>query len=170
MTPRIEASAKKYPFSQVADIGILLTVYNDGLGHAFDVEIACELTSTLEPSTARKYLGGLPPDSNDRRPRYIVSCVLKATHESLIMGSLSWTALDDTASTTSFEFVLEGQRDDIDWESLASDDPYSLEPVHDPADLAGRTAALSQMTATLSAKSVGSFYVYGQKRVGDLNS
>ncbi len=79
---------------------------------------------------------------------------------------MTWTNFDKTSDSTEALFELEGQRTDIDWDSLSVDNPYDLEPVSTEDELVGRTEILNQLIAQSKAKRVGSSFIYGQKRVG----
>ena len=79
---------------------------------------------------------------------------------------ITWINADGSDQTIRVDKYLKPQGSDVDWRMLVSKDPYSLEAVTTKARLAGRSQMLEQMVATLSAGTVGSVYIHGQKRVG----
>src|SRR5262249_33691532 len=79
---------------------------------------------------------------------------------------LKWRSFDGTRHSISQDFELQGQRKDIDWSDLSKSDPYRLEPVSNEADLVGRSEILNDLISRICGPSVGSFFIYGQKRVG----
>jgi hypothetical protein len=153
---------KKYPIS-ISGISFDLGIYvrNQGPGHAFDVFLS--IASDLSVRRSEIYLGHLEPTSIIVDiPVHVVEPMDKAE----ILGALSWTNFDGTKDNVEFFFEFEGQRTDIDWNSLQENNPYDLEPVSTEDELVGRTDILNKLVAQSNAKSVGSSYIYGQKRVG----
>ena len=153
---------KKYPISvggRKFNLGVI--VRNEGPGHAFDVSL--KLASDLSLIKPEIYVGRLEPAStNVDIPVRVDEPMDKAE----ILGELIWFNFDRTENKLEFDFEFEGQRTDIDWESLREDNPYDLEPVSTEDELVGRTEILNKLVALAKAKSVGSSYIYGQKRVG----
>ena len=153
---------KKYPLSAARrSFNIGITISNEGPGYAFDVVL--KVVSDLSLRRSEIYIGPLAPTSTIID---IPAYVDKPMSSAEIMVEISWANFDKTQGTTEALFELEGQRTDIDWESLREDNPYDLEPVSTENELVGRTEILNKLIAQSKARSVGSSFIYGQKRVG----
>lgn len=165
-TVNIVAASKKYPFDAVGvDCRVAVTVECLGPGHAFDVEIEYEMSDNLRAASTRQYLGNLQPGQNVEG--IILPCtVMHAAESATVVGWIRWTNHGQDNAEESFVFELRGQPARIDWDDLANADPYSLEPVTEERELIGRTELLNELSAKLTANAVGSFVIYGQKRVG----
>jgi hypothetical protein len=153
---------KKYPMSIAGghfDVGV--TVRNEGPGHAFNVFLKVDSDLSLRKSEI--YLGHLDPTSTDIEIPVRVDAPMDRAE---MVGELSWMNFDKTPDKTDFYFEMEGQRADINWESLQVNNPYDLEPVTTEVELVGRAEILDKLVSQSQAKSVGSSYIYGQKRVG----
>ena len=61
---------------------------------------------------------------------------------------------------------LPAQPGNIPWDDLTYAEPYSLEPVRKAEHLIGRSEQTRSLISKIRADSVGSFCVYGQRRVG----
>ena len=156
---------KRYPFHQEGrHLNIGFEIENRGPGYALEVEL--QVSSLFEDIVVRRpvqYLGQLEPG-----PLIVDFPAQVVTPQQIAMlnVSLSWRNADGSLMQRSFEFELIGQRTDINWAEVELEDPYSLEPVETYDDLVGRGEIVSQLVRQSCAKSVGSSYVYGQKRVG----
>lgn len=84
----------------------------------------------------------------------------------MIITSVTRKNFDNSESSKSFISDLRQQRTDVDWEIKRFMDPFSLEPVEDESELIGRADVLEELSSLAYAKSLGSYYLYGQKRVG----
>ena len=159
----IEASEKKYPFyAQGRSINLDFTIKNVGQSYAFDVGLEV-LTDDVILEKPKSYLGRLGPTSI----LVEVTVMTKSPAEYIfISGDLRWINFDKSEGKESFEFRLEGQRSDIDWDKLAREDPYSIEAIENEDELVGRTEILDQLVAQAQTKYLGSSYLFGQKRVG----
>ena len=80
--------------------------------------------------------------------------------------SWTWSNFDGSSAHESGMFELIGQQANIDWDHLATEEPYKLEPITSEQELVGRTEILSQLVAKARGARVGSACVWGQKRVG----
>lgn len=159
----INPSNKKYPFySKGRDINLGFIVKNEGHGYAFDITLQMMADLLLERSEI--YLGHLDPNCS------IVAelpAKVSSPRESIdIIGELKWINFDKTIDRKDFDYKLEGQRSDIDWDNLANADPYSLRAVEEENELVGRAEILEQLVTQAQAESIGSSYIFGQKRVG----
>jgi hypothetical protein len=156
---------KKYPFhEQGHEFRLGFVIENQGPGHAREVKSSITVASdNIEVRRSTLRLGRLEPGS------IITDFPARVTApETIALAEvvLSWRNPDggEVSSTCSFEF--ESQRTDIDWDDLELEDPYSLEPVEMHDDLVGRREILNQLIRQSRARSVGSCYIFGQKRVG----
>jgi len=161
----IEKSEKKYPFNiKSAKFNLSFRILNTGTGQAFDTNLKfIDLSDNIELQKTQYYLGNI----SLKNTIVEVLCEVKCPESiALFKVELSWNNFDKTENKQEFNLELEGQNSDIDWQSLVTEDPYSLEPVTTEDELVGRTDILNQLIATAKAKSVSSSYIWGQKRVG----
>ncbi len=156
---------KKYPFHQVGqDLTLGFVIENRGPGYAFEVRVeASSLVDNIEIKRPHLHLGRLEPGS-----LFVDFPAQVEVPEKIafIQIEVSWHNADGSPGYLSSELELEAQRTDIDWESLELEDPYSLEPVETHYQLVGRKEIINQLVRQSYAKSVGSSYILGQKRVG----
>ena len=156
---------KKYPLHQVGqDITLGFIAENHGPGYAFGVELgASSPFDNVVVSRPALRLGRLEPGS------LVVDFPARVTAPEeivLIQVEVTWHNADGSRIQRSLELELEGQRTDINWEDLQLKDPYSLEPVETYDQLVGRKEITDQLMRQSRAKSIGSSYILGQKRVG----
>lgn len=162
----IKPTSKKYPLDLVGTecrFGVIVECC--GPGHAFDVELEFLPGEGLSALAGMQYLGNMQPGQvvGDIG----LACRIDVPmHAGTIKGRLRWTNHDQGNSEHQFSFTVEAQPAGVNWNELAAEDPYSLEPVTEERELVGRSETLHQLTAKLTAKSLGSFLVFGQKRVG----
>jgi len=156
---------KKYPFKQkdhALEIGFVIE--NRGTGHAFEVELSVySLFDNIEFYRSTMHLGHLEPGSLIADfPAHVIS----SEEIALVEVTMNWHNADGSDKQVKVEYELKGQRTDIPWNDLVYEDPYSLEPVENYDDLIGRREKIDQLMRQCYAKSVGSSYIFGQKRVG----
>ena len=155
----------KYPLRQPgSDIIIKIWINNNGTGPARELrldEIATD--SCIQSESTETIIGTIEP-GEARIFNLPVVVVSSETRASLIL-SLSWSRLG-TIETEEFEFQVEAQNEDVDWETVELTDPYSLEAVTTGDELVGRKSELTRLLRRARSKNVGSAFVYGQKRVG----
>lgn len=160
----VEKPYKKYPLQLVgASVNLTFSVKNLGRGRALEVCLVVKEITDISLTQKEAYLGNLDEG--------VVAIDLQGRVESaadiaLLLGEVSWFNFDGTPQKEEFEFMILGQRGDVDWTKLSREDPYSMEPVTNEADLIGRKDVLDELIARAQASSVGSSYVVGQKRVG----
>lgn len=156
---------KRYPLhNEGKEISIGFEVENIGSGLAFFVEINVRsLFDDLEITRSSQKLGRLAQGS------YIVDFparVAASDRIALLEVKVEWRNADGNRLEQVNTFEVTGQRTDINWDELELEDPYSLEPVESHLELVGRKEILNQLVRQSRSKSMGSAYVYGQKRVG----
>jgi hypothetical protein len=161
----ISSSDKKYPFlTKDAKFDLNLIVSNCGPNQAFDVRFnLIEISDNLYLDRSERYLGNLHLTSIT----VPISCeVTRSEKQAILILELAWKNFDRSEIKKDFCLEFESQSDNIDWDSLAIEDPYSLEPVITEDELVGRTEQLNRLIARSKARSIGSSYIFGQKRVG----
>jgi hypothetical protein len=158
-------SEKKYPLSIIgAEFALDLVVKNLDPGQAFDVSLrGIEVSDNIQVNDSERYLGHLELTSIPVPISCKVTCI---DNQAILLGELIWKNFDKSEGKEEFCLELESQDHDIDWESLAIEEPYSLEPVITEDELVGRTEQLNGLIARAKANSVGSSYIFGQNRVG----
>jgi len=155
---------KKYPFHEKnKKIEMYFVVKNKSDAFAYDTKISAVSMIEDEPKLVR--LGRIEPRSQqeiridfyNRFPQ----------DEVLVEIEVEWNNYNKTRGKKKREFLLESQRRDIDWESLKKKEPFSLEPVETEEELVGRKEQLDELESIITnERSVGSAFVFGQKRVG----
>lgn len=158
---------KKYPFPvSAAEVRLAFAVENVGPGIALDVELSIETDDSLSVTSPSQFLDDI--DSGDKfEPVEFRAMVVQPTDHSVLVGyTVSWTNGDGSASVLKDVIELPAQPGDIPWETLTHDEPYSLEPVVNAEELIGRSEHTRRLIAKIRAQSVGSFCVFGQRRVG----
>jgi hypothetical protein len=160
----VRKAEKKYPLhTEGTQIDLSFTIQNAGSGYAFDVFLDATARETIEINNPERYLGHISPGSMVLEIPALVQQSMKST---TIYIELRWINYDGSPGRHSSEFQIEGQREDIDWGALVHEEPYSLEPVTMENELVGRDEVLNRLIGQSRARSLGSSYVYGQKRVG----
>jgi AAA+ ATPase superfamily predicted ATPase len=79
---------------------------------------------------------------------------------------LRWVTFDRKDHSSAETLIFEAQPTGVDWISLATLEPYDLEPVTSEDELVGRSEIISQLLGMLAPNSMGSAIIHGQKRVG----
>src|SRR5258708_28889314 len=155
----VSKGEKKYLFSTNGrGFNLSFTITNDGPGYAFDVFLKVE-TDDLILKKSEFYLGTLGQISSFVEVPAQVKHAIKTAYA---IVELNWTNFDKTSGKAEYDFELEGQRSDIDWDSLTGKEPYDLEPIETEDELVGRTEILNQLVAQVQAKRIASSYIFGQ--------
>ena len=157
---------KKYPFTvSDAEVRLAFAVKNEGAGMAFDVELSLETDDCLSLNSRSQFFDQV--DSGESfEPVEFPATVVKATNTSVIVEyTLRWTNGNGSQRILEDLIELPTQRN-IPWDTLKHAEPYSLEPVSNANELIGRSEQTRLLISKLKAQSVGSFCIYGQKRVG----
>ncbi len=161
---RITKTDKKYPFHSVkTTVNLEFEIENVGPGYAFDVEILITDVSAGVVSKATFQIGDMPP-SKRMLP---VELVLVSPVDNLLAEvELQWLTFDRRQEIARTTLDFTAQRGDVDWVALSTAEPYDVEPISDDSQLIGRTEILQQLVGMVTAASLGSAIVHGQKRVG----
>ena len=162
---RVETVEKKYPLHAEGEtINLAFALRNDGPGYAFDVSAEVDLLGDLRPlEQSERFLGRLGVETLV----FEVACeVTKAAAVDFGVVTVRWLNHDGTSGTVSEELEIAGQAQQVDWQVLQYEEPYSTEPIAERAGLVGRDDVLDDLTRRVTLRSVGSSSVTGQKRVG----
>ena len=157
--------SKKYPLQRVgATIAIKIRILNDGTGPARDLQLD-KVTSDpcLTIKTSPILLGTIRP--GDSFVFDILAEVSEASEQSTLMAELSSARLGERIEHP-LKLTVESQRENVEWESVETKEPYSLEAVSSDAELVGRKSELLQLMRSITVPTVGSGFICGQKRVG----
>jgi|SRR6266851_3408856 len=159
---------KRYPLHEEGwEPAIAIPLRNDGPGFAIAVRISIESDSQQVCFARHELLLGdiLPGD-------------FSATFEALVVSpcsgfnalvTVSWEQTGDPERKyLTFEVHIAPQKEDIDWATLATLHPYSTD-VAKGATFVGRSEKVLALANKLLRTPMESFYVTGQKRVGDLS-
>ena len=158
---------KKYPFAvKAGEVRLAFAVENSGAGIALDVELALDPDDYLSLQSSSQFLEQV--ESGQRfEPVEFPATVAKPTDQSVwVAFTLQWTNGDGSRRTVEDLIELPAQPGDIPWEGLKYAEPYSLEPVTRAKYLIGRSEETRILVSKILADSVGSFCIYGQRRVG----
>ncbi|MDH5524736.1 MAG: ATP-binding protein [Desulfobulbaceae bacterium] len=156
---------KKYPLHEKnREILVSLIVNNSGPGYAYDVELTVksefENVSIIKPIL---FLGNIQLVKFNLD---IPAIIKEPESLAMITVDVRWKNFDKTSNQKTYNFELEAQRTDISWEIISKKEPYSLEAVETYEELVGREEILNKLTRQVLTGTIGSSYVFGQKRVG----
>jgi hypothetical protein len=162
-------STKKYPLDQTGhDFKFSFSVENKGPGFASAVEVAYIPSTGFEPINEQVVVGDLAPNQS-----ILVSLPIRVSGESgdrkespTVTVGVTWHNLDGGSNEVHFDLPLRQQKQGIDWDNLATHNPYSLVPVITSDELIGRREQMSRLASLLHGSSVGNAVVSGHKRVG----
>lgn len=163
----VSGSEKKYPLHATeSQIQLAVNIFNEGPGHGFDVQLRVlelENLKLAQGASPESFFGALKPGLLVVEiPAYVTSACSKVA----AMVRISWTNYDKQTSYVESVIEFHAQRTDVPWNKLRYEQPYSLEPISSEQDLVGRAEVLDELAASISARGVGSCFVFGQKRVG----
>ena len=161
----LEPIDKRYPLATPGTpLSLKIRITNSGTGAARDLRIdAIASDQSVGIKTTDATFGTLR--AGDTIVFDIRADVLEACDELPLLVTLSWLRLGGRQDEE-YIFDVRAQREGFDWELLSFEEPYSLEPITSESDLVGRKPELTQLHRLASRKSVGSGFIYGQKRVG----
>ena len=164
---RYSAMEKRYPFKEPgSEVVFYITVENSGTGPAKDLKLETlhvgpSLTKTTDPPPVMNLR---PGDSEEFR---IAGRVSSPSDQVDLRVRFSWRRNNGQDEHKEQVFAFLAQKDDVDWSAVSSEQPYDhTAPVTSTDNLYGREAELAKLVGTASTPSVGSAYLFGQKRVG----
>ena len=164
----IASGWRKYPL-HIPDHELLLPIeiQNVGEGIALDVEVNLTKSRGLQSLGVPSRVSDIPPGS------MIIEIPVKTDPDAMNRSQaaksrfhLSWINTDGSAEDVKMTVELEAQNHNVDWDKLRVSNPYSLEAVTNEENLMGRSQALDSVVSKLVTPTIGSLYIYGQKRVG----
>lgn len=79
---------------------------------------------------------------------------------------VTWRNPDHSTGLARYDAHVPAQACEIDWDSVASLQPFAPYPVEDAEDLVGRAHLLRQLELQFATAPLGNLYVTGQRRVG----
>ncbi len=157
--------SKKYPLERVSEtVSFRIKVDNHGTGPARDLRldgVAVDECLLIQASSIG--LGTLQP--GDSLVFDIVASVVAPSSGATMVAEFSWSSPGGRVGET-HTFEVPAQRGDVNWVSVELTEPYSLEPVATEDDLIGRKAELTRLLRLANSRTVGSGFIFGQKRVG----
>lgn len=160
-----EIAAKRYPLHIVDKwLTITLPFVNKGPGIAVNVqvELDCGFDSGLALEDEILHLGDVPPGEFAISFRGMVIAPMQVSHMAL---QVSWGELFGSTKSSAISFKLVGQDPSINWSTLESLEPYSLE-VAEGERFVGRRSKVQAIGNRLARAQMSSTYITGQKRVG----
>jgi len=156
---------RKYPFHKINEqIELKLVLKNEGLGHAFDIEIEVEDADGLISEFNQTVATEMKIESINIILPVIVSA--NRTERPGLLIRYSWHNYDNCYVSKEELFEFESQREDIDWDKLKFKRPYSLQAVETEEELVGRKELVANIYANLISDTIQSAMIFGQKRVG----
>lgn len=158
----VQKTIKKYPFSPGIDYKIQFQILNESTGYANDVQIKITLYSDdiIQLKNQEQFVGVVKTSS-------LVEFNYKGLINSdniLIYGQITWVNFNGEENSSDFEIILDGQKNNIDWEDIEKEEPYDLEPVTEENNFIGRKKIILDLKKI--RKKVSSSYIFGQRRVG----
>ena len=164
-TLEISPSGKKYPFHTPGlDVRLEVLVSNRGTGFALSTDVRCIECESLVITQARLFIGTVRPNAEMRID--IRAQVASPTEFAVLILEVRWKNIDGTSADISAIVEFSTQQANVDWLALEQSDPYHLEPVTTAHDLVGRDEQIGRLLSKVRPGSVGSAFVFGQKRVG----
>lgn len=155
---------KKYPFQQVETTTRLkFLVGNKGPGPATEIELSVLFDPCLEPAEAAYSLSELDVGTIEID---VPTRVISARESVEYLATACWVNYDGSRERREFGGRLLAQRSDIDWDQLARQDPYSIEPVSGRRPFIGRDADRQRLSRAVFSENMGSAVIHGQRRVG----
>lgn len=162
----VEKTDKRYPLHLIhQDIEMGFVIKNKGFGYAYEAKLLIVCDEVIKLSVEEEIeIGKFSPATT--QVIKIPAVVIQSSQEFNIELEIDWRNFDGTQCTSSFSCTVKAQRSDIDWEPLKQSNPYSLNPVENEQELAGRREVLNRLIANSKSSGIGSSIIQGQKRVG----
>lgn len=167
--PHLSYSAmeKRYPFKETgSEVTFYVTVENTGTGPARDLKLTTvstvpSLDGITDPTPIMTFQAG------DTAELIITGTVCNPSDEFSIELRLSWRRNNGQNEHKDEKFIFRAQKDDVDWNLVRNEQPYDhTAPVTSTENLYGRRYELNRLVRAANAPTVGSAYLFGQKRVG----
>lgn len=160
----IQKTEKKYPLYKGAKNSFNLEIAKDGKGYAQNVNLKIieYNNNDIKIEKDEQFIGYI------KLPRVVVEFeyeVLRQTKSILLEVQVRWSSADNQFKIYNELIELDAQSTNVNWEEIKDNQPYNLEPVETVPDLIGRDNILNRLR-NMSTTSIGSSYIYGQRRVG----
>lgn len=160
----INKTEKKYPLSKGVIYSFNLSINKEGKGYAqnVNVKILGYNCQDIKIYKDEQYIG------NIKSPRVVIEFeyeVLKQTESIVLEVQITWSSADKHIKCFYDIIELSSQSTTLKWEEIINLEPYNLEPVETVPELIGRDSILNRLRS-MTTSSIGSSYVYGQRRVG----
>ncbi|MBL7129283.1 MAG: ATP-binding protein [Ignavibacteria bacterium] len=165
-TIKLDYLDRKYPFHEKdKKINIKFILQNLGPGYAFDVKISIDCDDILI-SNSEILLGTINPQKKIviTLEAEIIDPIPNKTPSLLVR--IEWSNHEGLSKSREEILELKPQRKNLDWESLKSFQPYSLEAIEMEDEFVGRNEIIHRIQNKLSANKIESVIIHGQKRVG----
>jgi hypothetical protein len=164
----IDSELRRHPLHIAGlDLSVPLAIHNHGQGAAIGVELDITAAVGFSPVDPLLRLAEVPPGSMVVEIRIVTDDPPLPSGEPAVFDvEVTWVNADGKVSASQQMKELTPQDWTVDWEKLRFRNPYSLDAVTTRSELIGRSNMLAQMVGTLNSSTVGSVYIYGQKRVG----
>ena len=127
-TLSVSGVGKKYPLhTENAAVHIAFALANEGPGYALDVMAEVFVLGDLAcVDGGERYLGRLGIESLV----FEVPCIVRSPEDSdLALVTVRWVNHDGSNGEAVEEITISGQPQQVNWEMLQYEDPYSAEPV-----------------------------------------
>lgn len=159
---KIKKTEKKYPFLQDVSYKLQLLIENNSTGYANDTIVKIEAYSDdiINLNQTEQFVGLIKTSSI---VEFDYKCI-KNSESILLLGYIEWINFNEEKCKSDFELDLLGQKLNIDWAEIESEEPYDLEPVTNEDEFIGRKKIINDLKKI--RKKVGSSYIFGQRRVG----
>lgn len=159
------AAEKKYPL-HLKDrwLNVTIPLINKGPGTAIDVTIEVD-TGTDSNILFENDIHRIGDVSPGAFAICLRACIIDSCKKAGLTIAISWTEIFGETKNQIFDIVLEGQNEKVDWLTLESLEPYSLE-VAEGDMFVGRSAKVKAIASKLLKKPMASTYITGQKRIG----
>ena len=167
--PHLSYSAmeKRYPFKEAgSEVTFYVTVENTGTGPARDLKLTTgstvpSLDELTDPTSIATFQAG------DTAELIVTGTVRHPSDELTLELRLSWRRNNGQNEHKDERFIFRAQKDDVDWNLVRNEQPYDhTAPVTSTEHLYGRRDELNRLVRAANAPTVGSAYLFGQKRVG----
>ena len=165
-TPSLKLASQNYKVDLARtnrSLRLSCVLLNSGVGRAVKVRPTMATDSGIRLDLVEP-LGMFDVDGGSEQ-RLVFELTVATAHEALEIP-LEWrcVTLTGAAHVDNDRLSIRQQNAEPDWERLASDPPYSVNPVRQRGELFGRDAVLERLL--LHASSGRSTFLWGQKRVG----
>ncbi|MDB9905830.1 ATP-binding protein [Oceanospirillaceae bacterium] len=156
---------KKYPLTKDNKlIRVALPLFNSGPGSAKEVKASLSVNSDSVVLVDKEVSLG-----DVRKGDFVIPFsfeVLDSEKSITVDVLVEWTQPGQIhPSDKIFQFLIEGQNPDIDWDAINSVHPYSEDIARGPAFI-GRQDLVSKILSKFHGSKMESSYISGQKRVG----